>query len=742
MVPKEIKWSKAKHHWEIYLFVIPTIVMIALFQYYPASSGIFHSLYRWNGADISEFNFTERTEMPPKEVGQMTFLERCRDLWRNHRWGGNYRDLVATPEFWASFKVAFIIGAWNVLKMIPAVLVAVCIHRCNSARVRFFYRIMFVVPMVIPPLVIVLLWRSFFFEATNGYLNQALYGSGLIKVLSWIDANIGIGGAFKPDPTTGMIATPAWLGHPALLLTACIIWGFPWVGSFAVLTHLSKLQGIETQIYEAADIDGINWWTKFRHIEFPLMTGSIYVMLVFTIIFSIRDAGMILALAGVEGGPGGVVTVPALYMFRKAFTEQKMGYACAVGIVLMLIVMALQKITNTWMMRDFLKKRQVVLCNIGLLLAAGVLLYFKRFHLLAVIFIMLAFPKRVTVLLGTGALAYVYRNNTFYCAASIIGFVWALPWRWFATHLWPIAPLTTFWVNLRETRRARTAGRAGIQPLSIKDKVGNYLARFCKHAAIWFVLAFAFLPVYLTVIVSFKSNQQFYEKPATLTQPLHPENWRAAWEAIGPSISNSIYISTLATAAALFLALCAAYFFARLKMPLSSFFWNAILILMMMPMIANMVPLFKLLSSMNLLNTYLALILVSTSLAQISAVFVLRNFIADVPQDLFEAAEIDGASHFRQMMTVVVPLSGPILGTIGVMQFIGVWNDFMMPLIVMRDSSKLPVMVQLLRMNGEYVKFWGPMMAGYAFASIPVILLFTFTMRFFVRGVTEGALKN
>src|SRR5439155_22775535 len=129
---------------------------------------------------------------------------------------------------------------------------AVCIHRCHSTRVQFFYRAMFVVPMVIPGLVIVLIWRSFFFDATSGYLNQFLYSSGLFDVLVKLDGKLNWGGIFTPGKM------PSWLGDPRLILVACVVWGFPWVGSFAVLTHLAKLQNIGRDVYEAADSDGVN----------------------------------------------------------------------------------------------------------------------------------------------------------------------------------------------------------------------------------------------------------------------------------------------------------------------------------------------------------------------------------------------------------------------------------------------------------------------------------------------------
>ncbi|MDX2082030.1 MAG: ABC transporter permease subunit [Terrimicrobiaceae bacterium] len=666
MSEKRVRWRQIGQHKEIYLFVLPALVLVGLFQYYPAASGIFHSFFRWNGAEIAEF------------VG----LE-------------NYIDLVANPAFWDSFKVAFILGVWNIVKMVPAVLVAVCIHRCRSPRMQFLYRTLFVVPMVIPGLVIALIWRSFFFESTQGYLNLFLNATHLMDVLQWMDATFGWGGIFVEG------RPPAWLGDPRLILTACIVWGFPWVGSFAVLTHLAKLQSINKDLYEAGEIDGVNWFTKFTKIELPLILGSIYVLLVFVIIDTIKDAGMILALAGIEGGPGGKVTVPALFMLRKAFVEQSMGYACAVGIILTLVVMALQKLSAGFLNWGEIGHRHRAVLR-GILLIAGA---------------------------GLVAFAGMYLVGGLLIAASI-------PWNSVARRLPNRERVSS---PLR--RKLRTS--VGESPWTIwKRRTGDRLLRVGKHATIWAVLAFAFLPLYLMLVVSLKDNTQFYAEPTLPTFPLHWNNWVDAWRMITPTLANSIFISTLATFFTLFAALSAAYFFARIRMPFSGLLWNAILVLMMMPTIANLIPLFRLLGDMNLLNTLSALIIVGAAAGQAFAIFVLRGFVADIPADLFEAAELDGAGHFKQMMLVVVPLSGPILGTVGVMTFLANWNDFVLPLIVMRDHIRLPVMVALLRLSGEYIKFWGPLMAGYALASIPIIFLFVSCMKLFVKGLTEGASKG
>lgn len=698
MEAKTIAWSKVKYHWEIYLFVLPTLVLIGLFLYYPASQGIYHSFFRWNGAEISEY------------VG-----------WYN------YWDLLQKSDFWISFKVAFIIGVWNIIKMIPALLVAVCIHRCRSGRMQFVYRALFVVPMVIPGLVVVLIWRSFFFEATSGYLNRFLSATGLFDLLCRMDRWFGWGGVFVPDQT------PAWLGDPNLILPASIIWGFPWVGSFAVLTYLAKLQAIDKQIYEAAEIDGASWWHKFTKIEFPLITGSIYIMLVFTIIGTISDAGMVIALAGIEGGPGGKLTVPAVFMLRKAFVEQQMGYACAVGIILTLIILALQKVSNFVMDWESMKPWHKKALKAAALVLGTALLYHHVVVPVGFALILAALPYSFLSQAIRGPLAGALARSEPRPAT-------------------PARPR-------RELARESTVERGDSTLYRAYGLARDLVLRGLKHGFIWMVLAFAFVPVYLMVIVSLKDNQAFYANPTSPTEALmaaglkgpdpahpnikpHPENWSKSWELVGPTVANSIFISTTGTVCTLVFALMAAYFFARLRMPLSGFFWNAILILMMMPMIANLVPLFILLRGLGLLNTYAALILVATAAGQMFAIFVLRSFVADIPQALYDAAEIDGANHFQQLKNIVLPLSGPILGTVGVMNFINVWNEFILALIIMRDQGRLPVTVQLLRMAGEYIKLWGPLMAGYAIASIPIVILFIFSMKLFIKGMTEGAVKG
>jgi ABC-type glycerol-3-phosphate transport system permease component len=263
-----------------------------------------------------------------------------------------------------------------------------------------------------------------------------------------------------------------------------------------------------------------------------------------------------------------------------------------------------------------------------------------------------------------------------------------------------------------------------------------------KHGLIGFVLLFAFFPLYVTFVISFKTNEQFAVDPFLPSLPLHAENWAVGWETINGYIANSIVVSVLAVVLTLVPALLASFVFARYRFPGKTLLWYALLGLLFMPGIMNLVPLFVLLKDLNMLNSLLALSMLYAVGGQVFSVFVLRSFIEEIPLDLFEAAQVDGASPLQQIRLLVVPMSASILGTLAILRFLQCWNSFILPLVLLSDEYKQLIPVGLMRLDGEYIKLWGPMMASFSIAAIPLIIIFLFTMRLFVKGLTAGAVKG
>jgi len=265
-----------------------------------------------------------------------------------------------------------------------------------------------------------------------------------------------------------------------------------------------------------------------------------------------------------------------------------------------------------------------------------------------------------------------------------------------------------------------------------------------QHAVVGTLLAIELFPLYMMFQVSFKDNATFIANPWLPSSPLdwRWENWLFAFKLVGPYIANTLFVAGTATILTLLLAILAAYFFARYRMPFARLFWAVFMTLMLLPGVANIVPLFMLLRELSLLNTLWALIVVGVSAGQAFNIFVLRSFVEDLPKDLFEAAEMDGAGHLAQIRHIVIPMSAPIIGTLAILTFLNKWNDFLLPLIVLRDKSLFTLGVGLIYLDGEYVKQWGPIMAAYFFAALPLIVLFVFTMRLFVRGLSQGAIKG
>jgi multiple sugar transport system permease protein len=222
----------------------------------------------------------------------------------------------------------------------------------------------------------------------------------------------------------------------------------------------------------------------------------------------------------------------------------------------------------------------------------------------------------------------------------------------------------------------------------------------------------------------------------------HFKNYPEAYNAIkiGRLYWNSIKIAVLVTLGQVFTSSLAGYAFSRLHFPFRDKLFLAYLGTMMVPAAVTMIPLFILFRKVNLIDTHLAVILPGIFSAY--GTFMLRQFFMSIPRDLEEAAKIDGCSLFGIYWRVILPLSKPALATLATFTFMGSWRAFIWPLIVLNSPEKMTLPVGLQNFMSQYGIEWNLLMAGTVMTVLPVILLFIFTQRFFVKGIQLGAVKG
>lgn len=261
------------------------------------------------------------------------------------------------------------------------------------------------------------------------------------------------------------------------------------------------------------------------------------------------------------------------------------------------------------------------------------------------------------------------------------------------------------------------------------------------HIWLIFLLFLMFVPILMMIIISFKTLAQFSMDPYFVTFPLHPENYTAAFKIVSVYIWNSLIVSGVSVVGMVILATLAAWAFARYPFPGRELIFYMILALLMIPGELTLVPSFLLVKWLGLLNTRWVLILPYIAGGQVFAIFVLRSFFEGMPEELFEAARIDGASELNTFIRIAIPMAGGIVGVVAIMHITSTWNDLIWPMITVNVNRLMTLTIGLYAFRSVMYTQWGGLMAGYTIASIPLIILFAFTSRLFVEGLASGALK-
>jgi multiple sugar transport system permease protein len=209
---------------------------------------------------------------------------------------------------------------------------------------------------------------------------------------------------------------------------------------------------------------------------------------------------------------------------------------------------------------------------------------------------------------------------------------------------------------------------------------------------------------------------------------------------LGRAFANSLLVATLTTLGVLLLDSMAGYAFAKLRFAGRDRLFGGLMAALVIPAPVAMLPLFLMLRSAGLVNTYLGAAL--PGLAGIIGIFLMRQFARSIPDDLLNAARLEGAGELRIYWTIVLPLLRPVLATLAIVTFLGTWNDFVWPLVVLTDESRYTLPVALAGLVGEHSADIELMMAGSVLTVLPVLLLFLLLQREYIEGITLGGVKE
>ena len=273
------------------LLILPTLFVLAVFRYYPVVSAVWHSLFNWNG-------FT---------AGRYVGL-------------ANYRQALSDPVMAsASQNIARYIAIRVVLNLVFPLLAAELIFHLPQGRATNAYKSLLTIPLAVPLMVVLLAWK-FIYNPRDGLLDVVLRG-------------IGLGGAARD-----------WLGGFDTALYAISGLGFPWVtgigiAGFGMLLYLAALQAIPGELFDAAAVDGVSPLRRFFRIEAPLIARQLWLVALLTVINTLQSYVPVMVLT--MGGPGVSSMVPGLYLYLNAFSYDRFGYACSIGVLMAAVLGAL-----------------------------------------------------------------------------------------------------------------------------------------------------------------------------------------------------------------------------------------------------------------------------------------------------------------------------------------------------------------------------------------------------------------
>jgi multiple sugar transport system permease protein len=511
---------------------------------------------------------------------------------------------------------------------------------------------------------------------------------GIVQALIWRGMFNPVFGALNYVLTETRLSDVGlpWLGDPTMALYSVVLVNV-WAGiPFFTITNLAGLKSVDPDLYAAAAVDGANAWQRFRHVTLPGIQYTLIVSTLLSTIFTVNNYGTIYLLT--SGGPLNATRVIGLLTFERGFNARDWGSGTATAII-MLPVFAVA----IWFLAAYMQAGTRSQASDGtsaqLRLAQPLVWPFKQF------FILLFDAGEKIASLISGGLGRLLGRNT------------------------------------EDTLAGAKTGQRILGGLSI--------------SMLGLLLVFELFPFFFAFVSAFKTSDQItdmtsvlWPMPWTLDQfdKLFQETEFAVW------YKNTILVSVVATAIGVLAAAAGAYALARLRWRGSSTLSSLMLVTYMMPGVVFLIPIYRIMAALGLNNTPFALMIVYPVFQLPFATWLLMGYYRSIPEELEDAARIDGANRFQVFTKLILPLAKPALMAVTLFAITNAWNEFFYAYVLIRSDRLYTLAVGLYQMVFNDVFPLGQMMAACILMVVPVLIIYGYAQKFMTEGLTLGSVKG
>lgn len=297
-------------------------------------------------------------------------------------------------------------------------------------------------------------------------------------------------------------------------------------------------------------------------------------------------------------------------------------------------------------------------------------------------------------------------------------------------------------MTLGRSRRRASGPRppARLRSLRSPEARRRVLRRAAISALLLVVAFFSVLPLYLVVATSFKTQQQYAQNVFAPPTALGLDNFATAWEkaSVGVYMRNSAIISAGAVALSLVVSTVLAFAIVFLDWRGRRFAYRMCLVLLAVPPLLLLIPVFRVLADLRLVNNLLGVILLYAALSTPFAVYLLVSYMRTLPPMVIEASVIDGASVPDLLLRIVVPLSRPAIATVAALTFIFCWNEFIYAFVLLQSDALRTLPAGLATLQGRFFTDFPVLLAGVTLSLLPVVAVYVFFQRYLIRGIALG----